>query len=89
MVGATVGVALVIDRLVRALPRVELDTRSQTAVSALLMLFVASSVTSYALARLWETAIGGALSLLVDGLDENFARWLSPSRRAADTRSPL
>lgn len=88
MVGATVGVALVIDRLVRALPHVELDTRSQTAVSALLMLFVASSVTSYALARLWETAIGGALSLLVDGLDENFARWFSPSRRTADARSP-
>jgi DNA-binding transcriptional MerR regulator len=61
---------------------------SQTAVSALLMLFVASSVTSYTLARLWETAIGGVLSLLVDGIDGNFARWFSPSRRAADTRSP-
>ena len=88
MVGATVGVALVIDRLVRALPHVELDTRSQTAVSALLMLFVASSVTSYALARLWETAIGGALSLLVDGLDENFARWFSHPRPEAEKPSP-
>jgi hypothetical protein len=86
-VGATVGVALIIDRLVRALPHVELDTRSQTAVSALLMLFVATSVTSYALARLWETAIGGALSLLVDGLDENLPRWFSLHRREAGPSS--
>jgi len=84
VVGVTVGVALVIDRLVRALPHVELDTRSQTAVSALLMLFVATSVTSYALARLWETAIGGALSLLVDGLDENLPRRRSLHRRKAE-----
>src|SRR3984885_13456769 len=41
-VGVTVGVALLVDRLVGALPHVELDTRSQTAVSALLMLFVAT-----------------------------------------------
>jgi uncharacterized membrane protein YgaE (UPF0421/DUF939 family) len=88
MVGATVGVALAIDHLVRALPHVELDTRSQTAVSALLMLFVASSVTSYALARVWETAIGGALSLLVDGLDQNLGRRFSLSRPEADRRSP-
>jgi uncharacterized membrane protein YgaE (UPF0421/DUF939 family) len=74
-VGVTVGVALVIDRVVRAVPHVELDTRNQTAVSALLMLFVASSVTSYAVARVWETAIGGALALLVDGLDERIGPW--------------
>ncbi len=71
-VGVTVAVALVIDRLVRALPHVELDTRNQTAVSALIMLFVATSVTSYAVARVWETAIGGALALLVDGIDDVF-----------------
>jgi uncharacterized membrane protein YgaE (UPF0421/DUF939 family) len=82
IVGVTVGVALVIDRLVRALPHVGLDTRNQTAVSALLMLFVASSVTSYALARLWETAIGGALSLVVDGLDEKISQRFLPTRRA-------
>jgi uncharacterized membrane protein YgaE (UPF0421/DUF939 family) len=87
VVGSTVGVALVIDRLVRALPRVDLDTRSQTAVSALLMLFVAWSVTSYALARLWETATGGALSLLVDGVDEHFTRWF-PTYRPEDKPSP-
>jgi uncharacterized membrane protein YgaE (UPF0421/DUF939 family) len=75
-VGLTVAVALLIDRFVRGLPHVELDTRSQTAVSALIMLFVASSVTSYAVARLWETAIGGALALLVDGLDDGLGRWL-------------
>jgi uncharacterized membrane protein YgaE (UPF0421/DUF939 family) len=75
-VGLTVAVALLIDRFVRGLPHVELDTRSQTAVSALIMLFVASSVTSYAVARLWETAIGGALALLVDGLDDGIGRWL-------------
>src|ERR1700728_388618 len=75
-VGLTVAVALVVDRLVRGLPHVELDTRSQTAVSALIMLFVASSVTSYAVARLWETALGGALALLVDGLDDGIGRWL-------------
>jgi uncharacterized membrane protein YgaE (UPF0421/DUF939 family) len=69
-VGLTVGVALLVDRLVHGLPHVELDTRNQTAVSALIMLFVATSVTSYAVARLWETAMGGALALLVDGLDE-------------------
>jgi len=86
MVGATVAVALVIDRLVRALPRVELDTRSQTAVSALIMLFVATSVTSYALARVWETAIGGALSLLVDGLDEHVGRW--QTRHRSGDQSP-
>jgi Fusaric acid resistance protein-like len=87
LVGGTVGVALVIDRLVRALPHVGLDTRSQTAVSALLMLFVASSVTSYALARVWETAIGGALSLLVDGVDQSLGRWFSHSRPEADRQS--
>jgi uncharacterized membrane protein YgaE (UPF0421/DUF939 family) len=75
-VGLTVAVALVVDRFVGGLPHVELDTRSQTAVSALIMLFVASSVTSYAVARLWETAIGGALALLVDGLDDGIGRWL-------------
>jgi len=75
-VGLTVAVALVVDRLVQGLPHVELDTRNQTAVSSLIMLFVASSVTSYAVARLWETALGGALALLVDGLDDGIGRWL-------------
>jgi uncharacterized membrane protein YccC len=87
LVGATVAVALFVDRVVQALPHVELDTRSQTPVSALLMLFVASSVTSYALARVWETAIGSALSLLVDALGENLARWRSRAPAKADGRA--
>jgi hypothetical protein len=79
-VGLTVGVALVVDRLVQGLPHVELDTRSQTTVSALIMLFIASSVTSYAVARLWETTLGGALALLVDGLDDGIGHWLRRHR---------
>jgi uncharacterized membrane protein YgaE (UPF0421/DUF939 family) len=87
-VGLTVAVALVFDRLVQGLPHVELDTRNQTAVSALIMLFVASSVTSYALARLWETAMGGALALLVDGLDDRIGRGLRKGRvRAASAQA--
>jgi hypothetical protein len=74
--GLTDAVALVVDRFVQGVPHVELDTRNQTAVSSLIMLFVASSVTSYAVARLWETAMGGALALLVDGLDDGIGRWL-------------
>jgi uncharacterized membrane protein YgaE (UPF0421/DUF939 family) len=88
-VGLTVAVALVIDRLVQGLPHVELDTRNQTAVSSLIMLFVASSVTSYAVARLWETALGGALALLVDGLDDGIGRWLRRHRVRAGNEQPV
>ena len=87
-VGLTVAVALVIDRLVQGLPHVELDTRNQTAVSSLIMLFVASSVTSYAVARLWETAMGGALALLVDGLDDGIGRWLRQHSVPAGNEQP-
>jgi len=87
-VGLTVAVALVIDRLVQGLPHVELDTRNQTAVSSLIMLFVASSVTSYAVARLWETALGGALALLVDGLDDGIGRWLRQHNVRAGNEEP-
>jgi uncharacterized membrane protein YgaE (UPF0421/DUF939 family) len=83
MVGLVVGVALVIDRIVKGVPRVGLDTRNQTAVSALLMLFVATGVTSYAAARLWETAIGASLALLVDGLDDRFGHFLGRSSTEA------
>jgi uncharacterized membrane protein YgaE (UPF0421/DUF939 family) len=88
-VGLTVAVALVIDRLVQGLPHVELDTRNQTAVSSLIMLFVASSVTSYAVARLWETALGGALALLVDGLDDGIGRWLRQRSVRARHEQPV
>jgi uncharacterized membrane protein YgaE (UPF0421/DUF939 family) len=88
MVGLTVAVALVVDRLVQGLPHVELDTRNQTAVSSLIMLFVASSVTSYAVARLWETALGGALALLVDGLDDGIGRWVHHRNVRPETPSP-
>jgi uncharacterized membrane protein YgaE (UPF0421/DUF939 family) len=73
MVGIVVAVALVVDRLIGAVPRIGLDTRSQSAVSAVIMLFVATSVTSYALARIWETAIGAGVALLVELVDEQFA----------------
>jgi uncharacterized membrane protein YgaE (UPF0421/DUF939 family) len=86
-VGLTVAAALVIDRFVQNLPHVELDTRNQTAVSALIMLFVASSVTSYAVARLWETAMGGALALLIDGLDDVIGRRLHARRIRTDRES--
>lgn len=88
-VGLTVAVALGIDRLVQGLPHVELDTRNQTAVSALIMLFVASSVTSYAVSRLWETAMGGALALLVDGLDDGIGRWLRQRRLRASNEQAV
>lgn len=83
MVGIVVAVALVIDGVVKRVPRVGLDTRNQTAVSALLMLFVATGVTAYAAARLWETAIGAAVALLMDGIDDRFRHVLRrPSTEA-------
>jgi len=82
MVGIVVAVALLVDRLIGAVPRIGLDTRSQSAVSAVIMLFVATSVTSYALARIWETAIGAGVALLVELVDEQI-----PSNRALGWRS--
>jgi uncharacterized membrane protein YgaE (UPF0421/DUF939 family) len=85
LVGVTVAVAVVIDQLVKVLPRVELDTRNQSAVSALIMFFVASNVASYAVTRLWETALGGALALAVDALDHELSRRY---RRRSDRTHP-
>lgn len=67
MVGVVVGAAGIVDRVVSKIPGV--DTRSQAAVSALIMLFVANAVTSYAVARVWETAIGAGVALGVEWFD--------------------
>jgi uncharacterized membrane protein YgaE (UPF0421/DUF939 family) len=83
LVGGVVAVGVLVDSLAKGVPRVGLDTRNQTAVSALLMLFVANSVTSYAAARLWETAIGAAIALLVDGLDDRFRHLIGRPSPAA------
>jgi len=80
VVGVVIGVALLVDRALRALPRLELDTRNQTAISALLMLFVSSGVTAYGGTRAWETALGAAVALGADSLDHRISGW---SRRPA------
>lgn len=73
-VGVVMAVALTIDRGLRALPRLGIDTRNQTAVSALLMLFLSSGVTAYGGTRAWETALGAAVALSADALDNQITR---------------
>lgn len=82
VVGAVVGIALAIDRLIRLVPKVGLDTRNQTAISALLMLFVSSKVTAYGGTRAWETAVGAAVALMADVLDAQIERRRHPSEQA-------
>jgi uncharacterized membrane protein YgaE (UPF0421/DUF939 family) len=77
-VAVVMAIALAIDQGLRALPRLGLDTRNQTAVSALLMLFVTSQTsTIYAGTRAWETAVGAAVALSADALDDRIGRYLS------------
>jgi uncharacterized membrane protein YgaE (UPF0421/DUF939 family) len=83
LVGVVVGVSLLIDRVLRALPRLEIDTRNQTAISALLMLFVTSSVTAYGGTRAWETALGAAIALSADTLDSRLPRLLRRDTRTS------
>jgi uncharacterized membrane protein YgaE (UPF0421/DUF939 family) len=84
-VAVVIAIALAIDQGLRALPRLGLDTRNQTAVSALLMLFVTSQTsTIYAGTRAWETAVGSAVALSADALDDGVGRYLS--HRAAARR---
>jgi uncharacterized membrane protein YgaE (UPF0421/DUF939 family) len=84
-VAVVMAIALAIDQGLRALPRLGLDTRNQTAVSALLMLFVTSQTsTIYAGTRAWETAVGAAVALSADALDDRIGRYLS--HRAAARR---
>jgi uncharacterized membrane protein YgaE (UPF0421/DUF939 family) len=68
-VGIVVASALVVDYLIGRLPRLGLDTRNQSAVSALIMPLVATGVTNYALARMWETVTGAGVALLVELVD--------------------
>ena len=75
VVGVVIGVALLVDRALRAVPRLELDTRNQTAISALLMMFVTSGVTAYGGTRAWETALGAAVALGADTLDNRISGW--------------
>lgn len=82
VVACVVAIALGVDRLIRLIPRVGVDTKNQSAISAILMLFVATSVTSYALDRLWETAIGAAVALLIEFSDAGLAKRVA---RAATT----
>jgi uncharacterized membrane protein YgaE (UPF0421/DUF939 family) len=79
-VAIVVGTALIVDRFIGQIPRFGVDTRNQAAVSALLMLFVATRVTSFALARVWETALGAGIALLVEVTDEQFRRHLGHGR---------
>lgn len=69
----------------RAVPRLELDTRNQTAVSALLMLFVSSHVTTYGETRAYETAVGGAVALGADALDDEIMRRVYRHAAASDS----
>jgi uncharacterized membrane protein YgaE (UPF0421/DUF939 family) len=80
-VGVVMAIALVIDQGLRSIPRLGLDTRNQTAVSALLMLFVVNHVTVYGGTRAWETAVGAAVALGADALDNEITRRVD--RRAA------
>ena len=80
-VGIVVMLALVADRLISHIPHVGVDTRNQSAISALLMFFVATGLTGYAAARLWETAIGSAVALAVELVDDQLV--LKLSSRAA------
>jgi uncharacterized membrane protein YgaE (UPF0421/DUF939 family) len=73
-VGVVMAIALILDRVLRALPHLQLDTRNQTAVSALLMLFVTTQMTVYAGTRAWETAVGAAVALGADSLDNAITR---------------
>jgi len=74
MVGVVMFVSLGIDRALRAVPHLELDTRNQTAISALLMLFVPAGVVTYGGIRVWETLLGAAVALLVEVLDDAIVR---------------
>ena len=76
LVGVVVGIALVVDRLASRLPYFSLETRNQSAISALLMMSVGTSVTGYAVRRVWETAIGAAIAFAIEAMDDEVvARW--------------
>jgi hypothetical protein len=70
------AIALAIDQVLRSLPRLGLDTRNQTAVSALLMLVVTSQTsTIYAGTHAWERAVGAAVALAAESLDDRMERY--------------
>jgi uncharacterized membrane protein YgaE (UPF0421/DUF939 family) len=86
-VGVVMAIALALDRGLRAVPRLELDTRNQTAVSALLMLFVTTQTTAYAGTRAWETAVGAAVALGADSLDNEITRRVNRRAEVSGQRS--
>jgi uncharacterized membrane protein YgaE (UPF0421/DUF939 family) len=85
LVGFVVAAALGVDRLITSIPKLGLDTKYQAAVSALILLFVANGVTSYAIARIWETAIGAGVGLLIDLVDGYVESKLCSARRRRRT----
>lgn len=83
-VGVVMALALALDRALQAIPRLGLETRNQTAVSALLMLFVTAGMgTNYAGTRAWETAVGAAVALAADAIDNELTRLMDRRRAAA------
>jgi uncharacterized membrane protein YgaE (UPF0421/DUF939 family) len=87
LVGFVVAAALGVDKLITSLPRLGLDTKSQSAVSALILLFVANGVTNYAMARIWETAIGAGVGLIIDLSDGYVESKLTAGRQRRSSSS--
>jgi uncharacterized membrane protein YgaE (UPF0421/DUF939 family) len=86
-VGVVMAIALALDRGLRSIPRLSLDTRNQTAVSALLMMFGINGTTLYAGTRAWETAVGSAVALGADALDNWITSRGHGGAAAADPRA--
>lgn len=80
--GIVVAAALVVDNLIGLIPKYGVDTKNQSAISALILLFVATRVNSYAVARIWETALGAAVGLVIEILDSR----IEPKLPSADFR---